>query len=233
MANAKDAGFNNISIDLIYGLPDMNTLSWQKNLEIAFASGIQHLSAYHLTIEPNSTFARMAAKGIIKNIPDEQSLSQFLLLRKTAEEQGFIHYEISNLAREGYFSKHNSNYWLQKKYLGIGPSAHSYNVESRQWNISNITRYVDAINKGLVYFETEDLNSKIRFNEYLMLSLRTIWGIDLEKIACDFGEKAAACFKKDIQRFELSGDLIHHENIYTLTEKGWLISDFIISRLMQ
>jgi oxygen-independent coproporphyrinogen-3 oxidase len=233
MENARNAGFDNISIDLIYGLPNMSTQSWQKNLEIAFAAGIKHLSAYHLTIEPKTAFARMVSKGIIQSVTEEESQMQFLMLRKKATEEGFIHYEISNLAKKGFFSQHNSNYWLQKKYLGIGASAHSYNIKSRHWNVSNVRKYIDAVNKNLPYFEIESLDSKTRFNEYLMLSLRTIWGINMEWVVCNFGEEAADYLKMEFQRFESSGDLIHYQSIYRLTEKGWLISDYIISRLMR
>jgi oxygen-independent coproporphyrinogen-3 oxidase len=233
MENARKAGFNNISIDLIYGIPGMSPQLWQNNLEIAFASGIKHLSAYHLTIESDTALARMVSKGMIQLITEDESRIQFLLLSKKAKEEGFIHYEISNLAKKDFFAKHNSNYWLQKKYLGIGASAHSYNLNSRQWNVSNVSRYIEALNNKMPYYEMEVLDSKTRFNEYVMLSLRTMWGINLDKIASDFGKEASDQLERELLSFETSGNLIHFQKIYTLTEKGWLISDYIISRLMR
>jgi len=233
MENARKAGFENISIDLIYGLPGMNTKSWRKNLEIAFTGEIKHLSAYHLSIEPHTALAGMISKGVIQYVSENDSRNQFLLLREKATEKGFIHYEISNLAKKNFFARHNSNYWLQKKYLGIGASAHSYNLASRQWNVANVNRYIEAVNKKLPYSEMEVLDSKTRFNEYLMLSLRTIWGINMDKIVCDFGKDTADCLKDKIKYFEASGDLVRFQSTCSLTEKGWLISDYIISRLMQ
>ena len=158
--DAKNAGFNNITIDLIYGLPDMDLRAWRSNLEIAFSLDVQHLSAYHLTIEPNTAMARMTSRGLI-HLPEEgDSTEQFLLLNKLAGEHGFVHYEISNLAKDGYLSKHNSNYWKQKKYLGLGPSAHSFNLVSRQWNVSNVRKYIEAISVGFSVFRIGDAGCK-------------------------------------------------------------------------
>jgi oxygen-independent coproporphyrinogen-3 oxidase len=230
---ARLAGFKNISIDLIYGLPGMEIQEWQKNLEIAFSSAIQHLSAYHLTIEPGTVFSRMASSGLFKVASEEESINQFRAIRKIADENGFIHYEISNLSREGFFSRHNFNYWQQMKYLGAGPSAHSYDIISRQWNISHVKKYIEAVNKGEVFFEREELNATTRFNEHLMVSLRTMRGVDLEKIRIDFGEKWYRDFCNAIQPDIISGHMIQEDSVCKMTEKGWLISDYIISGLIR
>jgi oxygen-independent coproporphyrinogen III oxidase len=231
--NARLAGFKNISIDLIYGLPGMKFGEWQKNLSTAFSLEIEHLSAYHLSIENGTAFSRMASSGLLKIADEEESANQFTELNKTAGEKGFIHYEISNLARDGYFSRHNANYWLQKKYLGAGSSAHSYDLDSRQWNISHVRKYIEALNKGEVYFEREELDLTARFNEYLMVSLRTISGVNLEKIKQDFGNKWLHYFTQAIQCYINSGHIIREDDVFSMTTQGWLISDYIISRLMK
>lgn len=229
---ALEAGFKNISVDLIYGLPGMDIRAWQKNLDLVFAAHIQHLSAYHLSIEPGTAFARLASRGVLKITDEEESFLQFAALRKTAAENGFIHYEISNLAKTGYFSKHNSNYWQQKPYLGIGPSAHSYNIQSRQWNIAPVKNYINAMAAGEAFFEKEELDDDKRYNEYLLVSLRTIEGVDLERVQREFGDQRCISLVMAIQSLIISGHMVQEGRICKLTEKGWLISDFIISRLM-
>ncbi len=231
--DAKNAGFANITIDLIYGLPDMDLPAWKSNLEMAFSLDIQHLSAYHLTIEPNTALARMTSRGLI-HLPEEGSSSeQFLLLNKMARLNGFEHYEISNLAKEGYMSQHNSNYWRQKKYLGLGPSAHSFNLDSRQWNVSSIRKYIDSIAEGSSYSESEILDEKTKFNEYLMLSLRTNRGISLSHIVQEFGQEVADLLEKKV-RLTGSEDWIRQQDDgIRLTEAGWMVSDYIVSRLMR
>jgi oxygen-independent coproporphyrinogen III oxidase len=230
---ARNAGFKNISIDLIYGLPGMDCQGWKENLDLAFSIGIQHLSAYHLSIEPGTAFSRMMKKGLLPATDEEESSRQFALLNKTAEENGFIHYEISNLAKEGYFSRHNTGYWEQKKYLGIGPAAHSYDINSRQWNIPHVKNYIAAIAHGYEYAEREELDANKRYNEYLMVSLRTFHGADMEIIRRQFGEKAQHDFIKAIQSIKSSGHMIQREQFCKLTREGWLISDYIISKLMK
>jgi oxygen-independent coproporphyrinogen-3 oxidase len=164
---------------------------------------------------------------------EEESSRQFAVLNKTGEENGFIHYEISNLAKEGYFSRHNSGYWQQKVYLGIGPAAHSYNIISRQWNIPDVRKYIAAITSGNEFSEKEELDINKRFNEYLMVSLRTIHGVDLEIIRREFGEVTYHDFIKAIRSAISSGHMIRVGHICKLTKEGWMISDFIISRLMK
>jgi oxygen-independent coproporphyrinogen-3 oxidase len=229
--NARLAGFNNISIDLIYGLPGMNVREWQKTLETAFSMKIEHLSAYHLSIEPGTALSRGISKGLLSIPDEEESAKQFMLLCKISGKNGFIHYEISNLAKDGYFSRHNSNYWLQRKYLGAGPSAHSYDLESRQWNISSVKEYIEAINNSGVFYEREELSEISRYNEYMMVSLRTTWGVDLEKMRVEFGERLSRDFNNAVQPYLNSGHMTQEGSVYRMTEKGWLISDYIIPRL--
>jgi oxygen-independent coproporphyrinogen III oxidase len=229
---AKDAGFNNITIDLIYGLPGMSSSSWEKNLDIAFSYDIQHLSAYHLALEPNTAMARMSARGLIHLPAEEESAAQFALLNKLAGEKGFIHYEISNLAREGFMSKHNANYWMQKKYIGLGPSAHSFDLVSRQWNTANIRRYLDALSRGDPFAESEELDTKTRYNEYLMLSLRTMWGLNISDLMRQFGEQYAFMFEKSISSLLSSSWIVRQGDSIRLTPGGWMVSDYIISRIM-
>jgi oxygen-independent coproporphyrinogen-3 oxidase len=230
---ARHAGFNNLAIDLIYGLPDMDLSAWRSNLEIAFLLDVQHLSAYHLTIEPNTAMARMTSRGLI-HLPEEgDSSEQFILLNELAGEHGFVHYEISNLAKNGYLSQHNSNYWKQKKYLGLGPSAHSFNLVSRQWNVSHTRKYIEAISTGNSYSESEILDAKTRFNEYLMLSLRTNRGISVSHIVHEFGQPVADSLENNIRLMRSTEWIRQQDDCVHLTPKGWMVSDYIVSRLME
>jgi oxygen-independent coproporphyrinogen III oxidase len=232
IADAKNAGFRNITIDLIYGLPDMDLPAWRSNLEMAFLLDVQHLSAYHLTIEPHTALSRMTSRGLI-HLPEEgDSSAQFLLLNRLAGEHGFMHYEISNLAKKGYLSRHNSNYWKQKKYLGLGPSAHSFNLVSRQWNVSHIRKYIDAITNGSLYSESEILDAKTKFNEYVMLSLRTEMGISKIHIVHEFGQELADLLEKNLRLIRPAEWIRKKDDCIQLTPEGWMVSDYIVSRLM-
>jgi oxygen-independent coproporphyrinogen-3 oxidase len=229
---ANRAGFTNISADLIYGLPGMNNDMWLANLEKTFSFDIRHLSAYHLTIEPGTVFGKMKEKGLMTETDEEESASEFSLLVEKAAESGFKQYEISNFARDGYMSVHNTNYWRQVNYSGLGPSAHSFNGYSRQWNISDVNRYIKAINSGRVFYENEDLDTKTRFNEYIMTSLRTMWGIDLDYIERVF-EKEGYDFVINISgKFREYGMMKLDKKTLVLTNQGKLISDNIISDFM-
>jgi oxygen-independent coproporphyrinogen III oxidase len=230
---ALNAGFKNISIDLIYGIPEMDTSAWKSNLDLAFSMPIQHISAYHLSIEPGTAFSRQAKRGELKIPDDKESLRQFNLLTRMAKKHGFLHYEISNLAREGFISRHNSSYWLQKKYLGIGPSAHSFDIHSRQWNVAQVKTYMEAIRTGKEFFIREDLDDIKRYNEYLLVSLRTSAGANIEKIRRDFGEETLRDFITAAQSLVSSGHMIQSGGTCRLTMKGWLISDYIIARLIK
>jgi oxygen-independent coproporphyrinogen-3 oxidase len=226
------SGFENVTIDLIYGIPGMTTADWSSNLDISFSYDIKHLSAYHLTIEPGTVFGKMKEKGILTEIDEDESSAQFHLLIDKALSAGFIHYEISNFGKPGYFSVHNSNYWKQVSYIGLGPSAHSFNGYSRQWNVRDVKKYIKAVDSGSLLFEREELDRKTRFNEYIMTSLRTMWGMDL-----DYVEKA---FDKEGYDYvvNLSGKMVDYglmkqENkTLVLTNQGKLIADNIISGLM-
>jgi len=178
----RDAGYENVTIDLIYGIPGMKNSDWASNLDISFSYEIKHMSAYHLTIEAGTILGKMKAKGTLAEIDEDESTSQFQILIEKATAAGFIHYEISNFGLPGFLSIHNSNYWKQVSYLGLGPSAHSFNGYSRQWNIRDIRKYIKAVNSGSLFFEKEELDRKTRFNEYIMTSLRTMWGINLDYV---------------------------------------------------
>ena len=227
-----NAGFENVTIDLIYGIPGMSSLEWASNLDFSFSFDIKHLSAYHLTIEKGTVFGKMLEKGLITEIEEEESILLFNILIEKAEAAGFIHYEISNFGKPGYFSIHNSNYWKQVIYLGIGPSAHSFNGYSRQWNISDLKGYIKAVNAGKPYFESEELDIKTRFNEYIMTSLRTMWGIDLEYVERTFEKEGYDYVVNLSGKFRDYGLMKLDKKTLVLTNQGKMISDNIISEFM-
>jgi oxygen-independent coproporphyrinogen III oxidase len=226
------AGFSNISADIIYGIPGSSAEDLGYNLDRLFELDIPHLSAYHLTIEPGTVFYKKAEKGLLKPAGEEESISQFRYLIGRAGQHRMIHYEISNWAREGCFSRHNTGYWKRKPYLGLGPSAHSYDVVSRQWNPAHLIQYMQAMEEGKSVAEKEVLSAAMRYNEYLLTSLRTMWGIDLEEIKSCFGKTTAEKLVKDSSRYLLSGHMKQNDNILTLTVEGLFISDAIVSDLM-
>ncbi len=226
------AGFNNVTIDLIYGIPGLSLKAWESNLDFSFSFDIKHLSAYHLTIEPGTVFGKMLEKGTIKEIDECDSAAQFNKLIEKAESEGFIQYEISNFGKTGYFSIHNTNYWKQVSYLGLGPSAHSFNGYSRQWNVRDLKGYIISINSGNAFFEREELDNRIRFNEYIMTSLRTMWGIDLEYVEQMFQKEGYDYVVNLSGKFKNYGLMKLEKNSLVLTNQGKLISDNIISELM-
>ncbi|HEY5326954.1 MAG TPA: radical SAM family heme chaperone HemW, partial [Mucilaginibacter sp.] len=179
---AQDTGFENITADLIYGYPLLNDYKWKYNLDKVFEMGIPHISSYSMTVEPKTALASFIKKKKQAAMDDQQSAVQFVSLMAAMQQQRFEHYEISNFCKPGHYSRHNSNYWKGVKYLGIGPSAHSYNGGSRQWNIANNAKYMQALEGGKIPAETEMLTKTDRLNEYIMTSLRTIWGLDLNKL---------------------------------------------------
>jgi oxygen-independent coproporphyrinogen III oxidase len=225
-------GFKNVTIDLIYGIPGMSAREWASNLDFTFSFNIKHLSAYHLTFEEGTVFGKMLEKGLIKEIDEDDSNLLFNILIEKAESAGFIQYEISNFGKEGYFSIHNSNYWKQVNYLGLGPSAHSFNGYSRQWNIRDIKGYTKAINKEKPFYEREELDIKTRFNEYIMTSLRTMWGIDLEYIEKTFEKEGYDYILNLAVKFKDYGLIKQNKNSLILTNQGKMISDNIISEFM-
>ena len=226
------AGFRNVTIDLIYGIPGLTLADWADNLDKTFSYDIKHLSAYHLTIEPNTVFSKMKEKGLLSEIDEEESSAQFNLLIDKAQSAGFVHYEISNFGKPGYFSIHNSNYWKQVNYIGLGPSAHSFNGYSRQWNIRDVRKYIKSVNAGKSYYEHEDLDLKARFNEYVMTSLRTMWGIDLEYVERTFEKEGYDYVVNLAGKFKDYGLITQDKKNLVLTNQGKLISDNIISEFM-
>lgn len=223
--------FDNISLDLIYGIPGMSDEMWKQNIETALSFGIPHISSYALTVEPKTALSKLIQTGKIAEPQDEAASNHFMILVDTLQKNGFIHYELSNFGKENYFSKNNSAYWLGKKYIGIGPSAHSYDGEKRGWNIANNSLYIKAIQNNELPIETETLTVSDRYNEYIMTGLRTIWGVSLERIEKEFGLEYLEYLKKQAQRF-LNDDLLSIENnILKPTPKGKFLTDGIASDL--
>ena len=226
--------FDNITIDLIYGVPNMSTKKWKENLKIAFDFGVPHISSYALTVEEKTALHNFIKKGTVPPINEQQALEHFNILVSETEKQGFEHYEISNFGKSAYFSKHNTSYWLGKKYLGIGPSAHSFNGNQRSWNIANNAKYIKSINNKTLPLEFEELSINNRFNEYIMTGLRTIWGVDLNKIEQDFGKTYLNELNKNSQSFIEKGLLeITSENKLVTTNKGKFLADGIASDLFK
>lgn len=230
---ARDAGIDNISIDLIYGLPGMDRSRWKYNLEHSFSMDIQHLSAYHLTYEPGTRMYHQLRKARIRAVTEEESIGQYYMLLDMAESHGFIQYELSNFCRPGYESKHNSNYWNSGKYLGLGPSAHSYDGERRSWNIANNRKYIEGIRNGTPETGEELPGKNERYNEYVMTSLRTVKGVDLADLRQRFGTEWEEYFLGAGDSYVLQGQAVNRDGFYRLTREGMMISDAIISELMK
>jgi oxygen-independent coproporphyrinogen-3 oxidase len=228
---SQEAGFENINIDLIYGIPGMTGKRWQTNLETFFTLNIPHLSAYHLTIEPQTVLGYRQRKGQIKEIQEDESLTQYSILTDMMQGFGFIHYEVSNFCQHGHHSRHNTNYWGQGRYLGIGPSAHSYDGRSRSWNVSVNADYIDAIENKGTFSEFEILSENDRFNDYLLTHLRTHWGIDLNTVRTRFGNKYYLHLFKEIEKIKDTETVEFTNQKLNLTERGLFISDRIISQL--
>jgi oxygen-independent coproporphyrinogen III oxidase len=228
---AKEAGFSNISLDLIYGIPTLTVEKWQKNLEKAFSLEVPHISTYSLTVESKTALDLLIRKKKLPGPEEEQILDHFRILLRMMKEHGFEHYEISNFCKNGCYSRHNSMYWNGIPYLGLGPSAHSFNGTSRQWNISNLVQYIDLINRNESFFESETLTPVQQYNEYVMVSLRTMWGCDVFKIRNLFGNETVAWFLLHVVRYLQSGHVFEKEGIYYLTDEGKLFADGIAADL--
>jgi oxygen-independent coproporphyrinogen-3 oxidase len=229
---AKSSGFSNISIDLIYGMDFSSDQRFIENIDKAIALEVQHISAYHLTIEEKTAFHLFQKKGKLKEIEESRSNEQLLFLRKRLIENGFEHYEISNFAKPHYISRHNSNYWKQVPYLGIGPSAHSYNGHSRQWNVANVMKYNKSLDNNILYFDKEVLSEGDKFNDYIITSLRTKWGIDTSFLENSFAPYLAQHFIKSISKFLKNNDLILDKQRLTISEKSIFLTDYICSELI-
>lgn len=228
---AKEAGFDNITIDLIYGLPNQSNENWKKNLAKMLSLDIQHFSAYSLTVEPKTKLKHLIDKNLVTPLDDKITVKHFKTLVEIADENNFIHYEISNFGKEGFFSKHNSAYWKNKHYLGVGPSAHSFNGSSRQWNVASNKQYLEKVNENESYFEMEKLSNTQQYNEYIFTALRTIWGVELDYINNQFGQEALNYFKKQVKNWENKGKIKQQNNNFTLTEKGKIFADTIAADL--
>lgn len=223
--------FKNISVDLIYGIPDCSNKQWLENIHIALSYGVPHISSYALTVEPDTALQRFIKKGIIKNVDDDKAEEQFVILTDELKKAGFIHYELSNFGKTGYFSKNNSSYWLGKSYLGIGPAAHSFHGKQRSWNIQNNAIYVKKITQNKLPIQREILSNTDRYNEYVMTGLRTIWGVSLEKVKKDFGENYLNYLQLQSKKF-IEQDLLYIENkTLKTTKKGKFLSDGLAADL--
>ncbi|CAM1343975.1 radical SAM family heme chaperone HemW [Tenacibaculum amylolyticum] len=223
--------FENISIDLIYGIPDVSNEEWRDNIRTALSFGIPHISSYALTVEPKTALEKFIAKGIIKDVDDELAQEQFLILVDELSKEDFVHYELSNFGKEGFFSKNNTAYWQGKKYIGIGPSAHSFNGTERSWNVANNAKYIKGIQEGKLPNEVEELSITDQYNEYVMTGLRTIWGVSLERIRQSFGSTYLEYLKMQAQKF-IAEDLLYIENeTLKATRKGKFLTDGIASDL--
>jgi len=229
--NARDAGFENISIDLMYALPGQDLKDWKKNIDRALNLNPDHISAYSLTIEEKTVFGKWAASKKIKTRSDDASAQELLLLIDELEDGGFDHYEVSNFSKPGYISKHNSSYWKGEKYLGIGPSAHSYNVISRQYNISNNHLYCKGLESGQIPATIETLSREDKINDFLLTSLRTSWGTDLKKLLNEHRYDLLTIHANYVQKLIENGYASLTNETLILTKSGRLLADKIASDL--
>ena len=223
--------FDNISLDLIYGIPNSTSQEWLNNIEMALSFGVPHISSYALTVEPKTALANFIDKGIIDDVDDEVAHQQFHQLIEQLEDAGFEHYELSNFAKPGYYSKNNSAYWLGKPYIGIGPSAHSFNGDQRAWNVKNNSIYIKKIEENVLPLEIETLTKNDKYNEFVMTGLRTIWGVSLSKIEDKFGLHYKNFLIKEAQ-FYINEQLLYIEkDSLKATKKGKFLTDGIASEL--
>ncbi|WP_410878272.1 radical SAM family heme chaperone HemW [Myroides sp. DW712] len=223
--------FDNISIDLIYGIPNLSNERWLENIQRVLDLGIPHISCYALTVEERTALNKLIQKGVVPSPKEEVAHAHFMLLIQKLRANGYIHYELSNFAKPGYYSQNNSAYWLGKKYLGIGPSAHSFDGKFRSWNISNNPLYIKAIEAGELPSEIEELSLVDRYNEYMMTGLRTIWGVDLNRVSAEFGADFHDYLLRESASFIAEGLMHQQDTILTITDKGKFLSDGIASDL--
>ncbi|PHR71586.1 MAG: coproporphyrinogen III oxidase [Lutibacter sp.] len=231
--------FDNITVDLIYGIPNMNANKWRENLNKAFNFGINHISSYALTVEPKTALDSFIKNGKYPPLDEQLAAQHFDILVEETAKQGFVHYEISNFGKSDYFSKHNTSYWKGKSYLGVGPSAHSFKGNERSWNVSNNVKYVKSIQDKILPREVEELSLNDQFNETIMTGLRTIWGVSLTQIAQEFGEKCKMDLVTSAEKYIKQNLLIienchseqSEESILKTTNKGKFLVDGIASEL--
>jgi oxygen-independent coproporphyrinogen-3 oxidase len=230
---ARENGIENLTIDLIYGIPGLTDHQWEKNILTAIDAGVQHLSCYALTVEPRTALEYMIRKKTLQDVDQDQQARQFLMLMDIAAAKGFEHYEISNFALPGFRSRHNSSYWKGKPYLGFGPGAHSYDLHSRYWNIANNALYIQSVNAEDLPLEKETLNISQQFNEYVMTALRTIEGINKQVLEEKFGKERMENVHRILQKFIEEEEVFYNGNAYTLTNKGKLFADGIAMELFE
>ncbi|MEO7121144.1 MAG: radical SAM family heme chaperone HemW [Ginsengibacter sp.] len=229
IALAKEAGFDNFSVDLIFGTPGLAEEEWKLNVDTVINSGATHIACYALTVEPNTALQKMISLKKKENINSDEQANQFLLLMKWMKEAGYEHYEISNFAKPGFRSRHNSSYWSGKNYLGIGPSAHSYDGKSRRWNIANNTLYLQSIQNNVIPFEEEKLTESQKLNEYIMTSVRTMEGLNLRTVEDQFSLKERSRIELAAAGYLERKLLTQKNEIFVLTEEGKLFADGIAS----
>ena len=228
----RQAGFNNLSIDLIYGLPGETEEKWKHDLQEAVNLHPEHISAYHLTYEEGTPLYRLREMHRVNEVNEEDSLRFFTLLVQTLREAGYVHYEISNFCLPGHHARHNTAYWQGIPYLGCGPSAHSFDTHNREWNTASLETYIEGMRQDKRYYETEALDDNTRYNEYVMTGLRTRWGISLEKISTDFGVRKLNYLRQMALPHIQRGKLVEKDGNLRLTEEGIFTSDDILSDLM-
>jgi oxygen-independent coproporphyrinogen-3 oxidase len=230
ISDSLNMGFKQLNIDMIFGLPGLSTAHWEQQLKQISDFPVEHLSAYALTVEPKTALAKMLSKGNGKPLDDALTAEQFLLTSSILESFGYEHYELSNYARNQQYAKHNTAYWQNKPYLGVGPSAHSYFQHQRSWNIANNAMYIKNMEAGKPFSESENLTLKDRYNEYLMTGLRTQWGVNLPTIAQQFGKEYASHLKQSLT--EINPTFYSQtDNQIQLTKQGWLWCDAILEQM--
>lgn len=229
----RQTGFENISIDLMYGLPGQTPGMWEKNLRQACDLDVQHISAYHLIYEKQTKLYALLQKGSVRPVTDEASTEMFSMLIDTLAQNGFEHYEISNFVKGKKYSVHNTSYWKNEKYIGLGPSAHSYDGECRSWNVASLEKYITAIQSGGLLQETEKLTFAQKYNEFILTGLRTMWGVDLNLLKEKFGQELFDYCLQNARKFIREGLLVSKDNSLILTREGIFISDGIMSELMR
>ncbi len=228
--DALAAGFQDLTLDLIYGAPTTPDAQWAENLRLAFEYEVPHLSCYCLTVEEGTALGTFVKKGQQPPVDEERAVRQFEYLVEATGKQGYEHYEISNFAKPGRYARHNSNYWSGEPYLGVGPSAHSFNGGSRQWNIANNALYIKGIDNGVLAFEREELTLAQCYNEYIMTAIRTMWGVDMAKIRA-FGPDFSAHFEGSIEAWLQQGSVVEADGKYKLVTAGKLLADRITAEL--
>lgn len=229
---AQDLNYNNISLDLMYGLPNQTIETWQRNLDIAISLDVQHISSYHLIYEPGTLLFNMLKNDKIKEVDEELSTTMFSMMIDKLTQADFMHYEISNFARNGLFSKHNSSYWKGVKYLGIGSAAHSFDGVNRALNIASLSKYISAIEAGVPCIEFETLIDREQYNDFILTGMRTMWGVDLNNLETKFGNKMLTYCLQYAEKHIKAETLYIDQNKLKLTKKGIFISDSIMSDLM-